>query len=330
MRRTARAFTLIELLVVVAIIALLLSILLPSLGQAREQSRRAVCSTNMRSIVQGMIYYAGDNRDTMPMHEGVEPTYVFVDKGDVEWHLGELTLKYIGYPEAIKRSGADKTFTPQDHIDSAPAGKIYYCPSTNNFNRPANDENESWWKNPSTFGAFMDYAQLWNFVGPGPFNQSSPTLPGGLSDTAILPLNLNGFFQILDDEVNPILGIAGNPVSIYRLPFRLDRSALRLPKGGEESRVPVLQEFVRTRNGAGLSFTSAAAIKTQFEAGTLKPRQGNHAWTGRDQNGAADQVRGGNFAYDDGSVRWRQASSLRPRLFIPKPFDSTVYPLYWW
>ncbi len=56
-----RAFTLIELLVVVAIIALLISILLPSLSEAREQGKRAVCLANLRSICQGMHAYASDD-----------------------------------------------------------------------------------------------------------------------------------------------------------------------------------------------------------------------------------------------------------------------------
>lgn len=55
-------FTLIELLVVVAIIALLISILLPSLNEARRQSRAIVCLNNLRTQGQVTHFYAEDNR----------------------------------------------------------------------------------------------------------------------------------------------------------------------------------------------------------------------------------------------------------------------------
>jgi prepilin-type N-terminal cleavage/methylation domain-containing protein/prepilin-type processing-associated H-X9-DG protein len=55
--RSAPAFTLIELLVVVAIIALLVSILLPSLSKAREQAKAAVCASRVRTFAQAAIIY---------------------------------------------------------------------------------------------------------------------------------------------------------------------------------------------------------------------------------------------------------------------------------
>lgn len=62
-REYMRAFTLIELLVVVAIIALLISILLPAISRAREQGRIAVCLSNMRSISGASAGYYIDNGD---------------------------------------------------------------------------------------------------------------------------------------------------------------------------------------------------------------------------------------------------------------------------
>lgn len=60
------AFTLIELLVVVAIVALLISLLLPSLAQARVEGRKAVCMSNMRQIVAAVRMYVPDNSDWYP------------------------------------------------------------------------------------------------------------------------------------------------------------------------------------------------------------------------------------------------------------------------
>ena len=65
-----RGFTLIELLVVVSIIALLVSILLPSLGKARDAAKRVVCSKNLQSLGMAWIMYAGDNNDSVASGTG--------------------------------------------------------------------------------------------------------------------------------------------------------------------------------------------------------------------------------------------------------------------
>lgn len=62
-----RGFSLIELLVVVGIIALLIAILLPSLGRAREQARSALCLSNLKQIGSGMTMYTGSNRGWLPV-----------------------------------------------------------------------------------------------------------------------------------------------------------------------------------------------------------------------------------------------------------------------
>ena len=60
------AFTLIELLVVVAIIALLVSILVPSLDQAREAARTAVCASNMHQMALATTLYGTAYEDSFP------------------------------------------------------------------------------------------------------------------------------------------------------------------------------------------------------------------------------------------------------------------------
>jgi prepilin-type N-terminal cleavage/methylation domain-containing protein len=77
-----KAFTLIELLVVIAIIALLIGILLPALGKARQSARQLKDSTQVRGLHQGMVTWAQNNNDDYPLPSRVDrANYVIANPG---------------------------------------------------------------------------------------------------------------------------------------------------------------------------------------------------------------------------------------------------------
>ena len=88
--RFANAFTLIELLVVISIIALLVGILLPALGAARETAKGVVCQTNMKNLTMGFAVYATENDDWWPAAARANPedpnnfAHAWIPNGNVQ------------------------------------------------------------------------------------------------------------------------------------------------------------------------------------------------------------------------------------------------------
>lgn len=95
-KRRRTAFTLIELLVVIAIIALLIGILLPALGQARNAAKATVNLTNLRSIGQGLEMYLGEYRKlpAFRLPEGMSHDTTGRPRPRWQWFVGD----YIGRP----------------------------------------------------------------------------------------------------------------------------------------------------------------------------------------------------------------------------------------
>jgi prepilin-type processing-associated H-X9-DG protein len=78
--RRSAAFTLAELLVVIGIIALLIVLLLPALGRARESARRITCASNMRQLVAATIYYSHVNQGSLP-----RPAFISTTPDPSDW-----------------------------------------------------------------------------------------------------------------------------------------------------------------------------------------------------------------------------------------------------
>lgn len=66
-RPAAAGFTLIELLVVIGIVALLISVLLPTLRRARIQAQQTTCMSNLRQVGQAILMYVNDHQGRLPL-----------------------------------------------------------------------------------------------------------------------------------------------------------------------------------------------------------------------------------------------------------------------
>jgi len=148
-----RAFTLIELLVVIAIIAILASLLLPTLARAKEKAKRIQCVSNLRQIVVAFRVFSLDHEGYFPWHASQN------DGGTYGTPAGECWRNYL--------AASNELITP----------KILRCPS--DVATKANPS--SWFANADGFanavanrGKALSY-----FVGLDGYEQVPVTLMAG-------------------------------------------------------------------------------------------------------------------------------------------------------
>jgi prepilin-type processing-associated H-X9-DG protein/prepilin-type N-terminal cleavage/methylation domain-containing protein len=112
MKPTSR-FTLIELLVVIAIIAILASMLLPALNEARAHARRISCVNNKKQLGIGFLMHANDVDEQIP--------YARNNAAGPTWHFA--IREYIG-GSPLERTDQLQVFTPEQAL------KVLKCPSS--------------------------------------------------------------------------------------------------------------------------------------------------------------------------------------------------------
>jgi len=134
--RRSRGFTLVELLVVIAIIALLISILAPSLKLAKELTKQAMCATYARNIAMATIMYGESNRGNLPPFNQHPSGYGYaINAGDLQRHFKLNGTNPPGTKDDVLLTNADGT--PQIHgapgylwvkgfIDNP---GIFFCPA---------------------------------------------------------------------------------------------------------------------------------------------------------------------------------------------------------
>jgi prepilin-type N-terminal cleavage/methylation domain-containing protein/prepilin-type processing-associated H-X9-DG protein len=168
-RRNQAGFTLVELLVVIGIIALLISILLPSLNRARETANRVKCGNNLRQIGLALKLYANENRNAFP-----RAVYTAGASASPTWGTGFNSTDPFS-ADWVAKSGQNNDVTAAFFLllrTQDITSEVFTCPSSNadkwDFGGGSNTaQNFSNWNNAS--GSLGDFRKHLSYSYQNPY-----------------------------------------------------------------------------------------------------------------------------------------------------------------
>ena len=171
-RSRKSAFTLVELLVVIGIIAVLLSILLPSLGRARENAKRIQCMSNLRQISLAFVMYCHENKDWFPspaVFGGPSPTAL--GYGDQPAPSG-YPADWIGWTEdwiVWRHKTPDQPLRGAivRYLNNPSSGAIMMCPSDQSGYRRLQNGSEGPYPYSYVLNSYMSFGTNQNPHVPG-------------------------------------------------------------------------------------------------------------------------------------------------------------------
>lgn len=201
------AFTLIELLVVISIIALLIAILLPALGAAREAGRASVCKSNQRQIMTSFYTYAQDFKDYVPHSDGTFPA----GGGPVTWNDRLGLGDYDGRGLTVAQSQGGGNNNPVFDLDNSQ----YACPSDNLPRNVAgaDDDDRLSYQPPGLRDQATQNSATYNSM-PGICGDNQPGT-GERNARQIADIRKASEVGLLMDSVRTDIGVVGHQANIF-------------------------------------------------------------------------------------------------------------------